>query len=73
MHPRPEQGPHLLGGHRVPGVQAVNASQASANPHSGALATLGVIGGEPNMTLRGGIQRRHLPRQIVVPDPAVSL
>jgi hypothetical protein len=62
MHPRPEQSPHLLRGDRVPGVQAVNANQASANPHPRALATLGVVGGQANMTFRGGIQRRHLPR-----------
>jgi hypothetical protein len=28
MHPRPVQSPHLLGGHRIPGIQAVHAGKA---------------------------------------------
>ena len=73
MHPRPEQSPHLLASHRIPGVQAVDARQARADPHPRALATFGVVGGQPDVTLRGGIQRRHLPRQIVVPRPGSEL
>jgi hypothetical protein len=73
MHPRREQSSHLLAGHRIPGRQSLNAHQAGADPHSRALAPLGVVGGEPDMTLRGGIQRRHLPGQIVVPRPSSEL
>ena len=58
-----EQGPHLLRGDRIPGVQAVNAGQAGADPGSRGLSAFGVVGGQPDMALLGGIQRRDLPGQ----------
>ena len=73
MHPRAEQSPHLLPSHRIAGVQAIDARQASADPYPRALAPLGVVGSQPDVTLRGGIQRRHLPRQVVVPRPGGQL
>jgi putative transposase len=63
----------LTGGHRIAGVQAVDAGQAGADPHPRALATFGVVAGQPDMTLRGRIQRRHLPRQIVIARPSSEL
>ena len=40
---------------------------------SRALAAFGVVGGQPDMALLGGIQRRDLPGQIVVPRPGAEL
>ena len=73
MHAGAEQGPHLLRGDRIPSVEAVDAGQAGADPGSRSLSAFGVVGGQPDMTLFGGIQRRDLPGQIVVPRPGAEL
>jgi hypothetical protein len=33
----------------------------------------GVVGGQPDVALLGGVQRRYLPGQIVVPRPGAEL
>ena len=43
------------------------------DPHPGRLTPRGVIGRQPGMTFLGGVQRRDLPGEVVIPDPAVSL
>ena len=73
MHAGAEESPHLLRGHRIPGVQAVDAGHARADPRSRALSPFGVVGGQPDMALLGGIQRRDLPGQVVVPRPGGEL
>ena len=39
----------------------------------GVSPAFGVVGGQPDMAFFGGIQRRDLPGQIVIPGPALSL
>ena len=56
----------------APRIQAVHAGKVRADPYPRTLATFGVVGGQPDVTLLGGIQGRHLPRQIVVPRPSVG-
>ena len=73
MHAGAEQRPHLLRGHRFPCVEAVDADQARSDPGSRSLSAFGVVRGQPDMTLLGGIQRRDLPGQIVVPRPGAEL
>jgi hypothetical protein len=68
-----EQGPHLLRGDRILSVEAVEAGQARSDPRPRSLSPFGVVGGQPEMTLFGGIQRGNLPSQIVVPRPGAEL
>jgi hypothetical protein len=68
-----EQSPHLLRGDRIPSVEAVDAGQARSDPGSRSLSAFGVVRGQPDMTFLGGIQRRYLPGQIVVPRPGAEL
>jgi hypothetical protein len=73
MHAGSEEGQHLLRGHRIPSVQAVNADEASPDPGSRAFTAFGVVGSQSNMTLFRGVQRRDLPGQIVIPRPGAEL
>ena len=73
MQTAAEQRSHLLRGHRVADGQSVDPVQAGTDPHPRGLTPFGVIRRQPRMTLLGRIQRRHLPGQIVIPRPAVSL
>jgi hypothetical protein len=73
MHAGAEQSPHLLRRHRIPNVQAIDASHTRADPRAWSLSAFGVVRRQPDMTLLGGIQRRHLPSQIVVPRPGAEL
>ena len=73
MHAGAEQRPHLLRRHRIPGVQTVDAGHARSDPRSRALTAFGVVGGQPDVALLGGIQRRDLPCQVVVPRPCAEL
>ena len=73
MHAGAEQSPHLLRRHRIPSIQAVDAGQAGADPRSRTLSPFGVVGGQPDMALLGGIQRRYLPGQVVIPRPGAEL
>ena len=73
MHAGAEESPHLLRCDRIPSLDAVDAGQARADPGSRSLPAFGVVRGQPDMTLFGGIQRRYLPGQIVVPRPGAEL
>ena len=73
MHAGAEQCLHLLRGDRIRGAQAVNAGQARSDPGSRSLSAFGVVGGQPDMALLRGIQRRDLPGQVVVPRPGAEL
>ena len=68
-----EQEPHLLGGDRVAGVQALDASHPGADPHARGLALLRVVGRQPRVALLGGVHRSHLPGQVLVPVPGGQL
>jgi hypothetical protein len=61
MHAGAEQSPHLLRGDRSPSVEAVDAGQARSDPRPRSLSPFRVVGGQPDMTLFGDIQRRNLP------------
>jgi hypothetical protein len=67
MHPGAEAGQHLLRGHRIAGLQAINPDHARADPRPRRFAALVVVGGQAGMTLGGGVEGRHLPGQVVVP------
>ena len=62
-----EQRLHLLRGHRIAGRQTVDPVHPGTHPPAGGFALGRVVVGQPDMPFVGGIQRRHLPRQIVVP------
>jgi hypothetical protein len=66
MQPAPEQSPHLLRRHRIAHVQTVDTRHAGPDPHPGRLAPLGVIRGEPDVSLVGRVQGSDLPGQIVI-------
>jgi hypothetical protein len=68
-----EQSPHLLRRHRSPGAEAINSDHARSDPCSGTLSAFGVVRGQPDMALLGGVQRRDLPGQIVIPRPGAEL
>ena len=68
-----EQRMHLLSGDRIAHGHAVDAAHPSTNPMAGGFALGRVVIGQRDLTFVGGIQRRHLPGQVVVPGPAVSL
>jgi hypothetical protein len=73
MHAGAEQSPHLVRGDRIPGAQAINAGHPGADPCSRNLTSFGVVGGQPCVALLGGIQRRDLPGEVVVPRPGAEL
>src|SRR5688572_6522702 len=73
MHARTEERPHLLRRHRIPSAQAVDVGHPRADPRSWSFSALGVVGGQLDMALLGGVQRRNLPRQVVVPRPGAQL
>ena len=73
MKPGPEQRPHLLGGHHVPGGQAVDAGQPGSHPHPGGFAALGVVGRQRHPGVLGRVMPRHLPGQVVIPGPRRDL
>ena len=73
MHAGAEESPHLLRRHRIPSAQAIDAGHARADPRPRTLSPFGVVGGQPDMALLGGIQRRDLPSQVVVPRPGAEL
>src|SRR4029453_16808488 len=68
-----EQRLHLLRGHRVAGVEAVDSVQAGADPHPWRLTAFGVVRRQPDVTFLGRIQGRDLPGQIVIPGPGCEL
>ena len=68
-----EQGPHLLRGHRVASGKSVDPVHPRPDPHPRGLTPFGVIGRQPGVTFLSGIQRRHLPGQIVIPRPGGEL
>ena len=61
-----EQQPHLLGGHRVAGVEPVQAGQPGTHPRPGSLTLGGVVVGQPGVALTSGVLPRHLPGQVVI-------
>jgi hypothetical protein len=63
----------LLGGDNVARVQALNATHAGADPHAGRLASLRVVGRQSGVALLGGVHRRHLPGQVLIPVPSGDL
>jgi hypothetical protein len=65
-----EEGPHLLGGDRIPGAETVNGGHAGADPCSRSFSAFGVVGGRP---ILGGVDCRDLPGQVVVPRPGAEL
>jgi hypothetical protein len=67
MHAGSEQRPHLLRRHRIPNAQPVDAGQAGADPRARTFAAFGVVGGQSDMALLGGVQCGDLPGQIVIP------
>jgi hypothetical protein len=69
----PEQRAHLLGGHRIVRGQAADPVQAGTDPHPRRLASFGVVRRQPEATLLGRVQGRHLPGQIVIPRPRSEL
>src|SRR4029453_6369528 len=73
MHAGSEQRLHLLRRHGIPGTEPIDASHARPNPRPRALPPVGVVGRQSNMALLGGIQRRDLPRQVVIPRPGAEL
>jgi hypothetical protein len=68
-----EQGSHLLCGHRVASGKSVDPVHPRPDPHPRGLTPFGVIGRQPGVTFLSGIQRRHLPGQIVIPRPGGEL
>jgi hypothetical protein len=73
MQPGPEQRPHLLRGHHIAGVEAVDPDQPRAHPHPGSFPAFGVVRRQPEMPLLGRVQGGDLPRQIVIPRPRSEL
>jgi hypothetical protein len=73
MQTAAEQGTHLRRGHRIGSGKSVDPVHPRPDPHARGLTPFGVIRRQTGVTLLSGIQRRHLPDQIVIPDPAVSL
>ena len=73
MQPGPEQGPHLLRGHHVAGVEAVDTGHPRADPDPGGFAAFGVVGRQSEMALLGGVQGGDLPGQVVIPRPGGEL
>jgi hypothetical protein len=73
MYAGAEERPHLLSGDRIPSVEATDAGHAGADPCSRSLSAFGVVGGQPDVAFFGGIQRRDLPGQVVVPRPGGEL
>ena len=73
MQPAPEQSAHLLRRHRVADVQTVDALHAGTDPHPRRLAPLGVVRGEPDVSLVGRVQGSDLPGQIVITRPGGEL
>ena len=61
-----EQQPHLLPGHHIPDVEAVDAGQPAADPPARRLTTLRVVAGQIRPAPMRRIQRRHLTDQIVI-------
>ncbi|CAM3890834.1 hypothetical protein NOZE110980_19100 [Nocardioides zeicaulis] len=68
-----EQVLHLLGGHHVAGVEAVDAGHPGPDPDAGHFALLGVVRRESDVALVGGVERGDLPSQVVVPRPGGEL
>ena len=73
MHASSEERLHLLRGHRIADVHAVDARHARPDPPSEALTPFGVVGGQRDVALLGGVERRNLPCQVVVPRPGAEL
>ncbi len=73
MHAGAEEGPHLFRGHCVPGAEAISAGYARADPRARTLSPFGVVGRQSDVALLGGIQRRDLPSQVVIPRPGAEL
>jgi hypothetical protein len=73
MQTAAEQCSHLLGGHRVASVQAIDSVQAGTDPDAWRLAAFGVVRRQPPMTFLGRIQRRDLPGQVVITGPCRQL
>ena len=69
----PEQRQHLLRGHHVPGIEAVDAGHPGTHPDTGDLAALGVVAGQPDVALVGGVQGSDLPGQVVIARPGRQL
>ena len=63
VHTGAEQRLHLLRGHRVTGVEAVDPGYPRTDPHPGLFTAFGVVGGQAGVALLGRIQRRDLPGQ----------
>jgi hypothetical protein len=73
METGPEQGPHLLRGHHIAGVELVDPGQSGAHPDPWGFAAFGVVGRQSEMALLGGVQGGDLPGQVVVPRPGGEL
>jgi hypothetical protein len=61
MQPTPEQSTHLLRRHRIAHVQTVDTCHAGTDPHPRRLTPLGVVRGEPDVSLVGRVQGSDLP------------
>jgi hypothetical protein len=68
-----KQGSHLLRGHRVAGGKSVDPVHPRPVRHPGGLTAFGVIGRQPGVTFLSGVQRRHLPGQVVISRPGGEL
>ena len=68
-----EQCSHLLSGHRITRIEAVDPVQAGTGPHSGRLAPFGVVDRQPGATSLRRIQRSDLPGQVVIPRACSEL
>jgi hypothetical protein len=55
MHAGAEEGSHLLLSHRISSAETINAGHAGAYPRAWCFSAFGVVGGQPDMALFGGI------------------
>ena len=68
-----EQQPHLLTGHHIPDLEAVDAGQPTADPAARRLTPLGVVAGQVRPAPMRRIQRGHLTDQVVIAVPRRQL
>jgi len=63
----PEQLLHLLGRDGTPGLDPVEPGQARTDPATGRLALGGVVVGQASGAILGGVERRDLAGEVLVP------
>ena len=55
-----------------PAAQAIDAGHARSDPRPRTSTAFGVVGGQSDIAVLGGVQRRDLPGQVVLPRPGAA-